>query len=115
MNALFPYPPKIASKIQRWSKKKIALKWVTKCLLLRFHFPGDVEQTTNELNSAFDKNEQYQEIAEYNIGIRKGPTLAFNSQENTTRDEFSLDESEVRTSKGSPNVESFYWNVCFKF
>ena len=34
--------------------------------ILRFHFPVDAEQTTNEFNTVFDKNEQYQEIAETN-------------------------------------------------
>ena len=38
--------------------------------ILGFHFPGDTEQAT-----VFDENEQYQEIAEYNIGIRKGLTF----------------------------------------
>ena len=53
--------------------------------ILRFHFPVDAEQTTNEFNTVFDKNKQYQEIAEYNIGIRKGPRLFLDFPDNTTR------------------------------
>lgn len=29
--------------------------------ILHLHFLGDVEQMTNELNTEFDKNEQFQE------------------------------------------------------
>ena len=43
--------------------------------ILHLHFPGDVAQATNDLNTEFDENEHFQEIAEYNIGIRKVPPL----------------------------------------
>ena len=43
--------------------------------ILHLHFLGDVEQMTNELNTEFDKNEQFQEKQNISIRIRKGPPL----------------------------------------
>ena len=46
--------------------------------ILYLHFLRDAEQMTNKLNIEFGENEQFQEITEYNIGIRKGPPLFLN-------------------------------------